>query len=305
MFDLTRLRLFRELAHRGTMTAAGAALGLTSSAVSQQIATLEREAKVKLLERVGRRVRLTAEGERLAAHAETILQAVERAALDLTPERGGIAGTLEIACFPTFAKACLLPAATRARRRHPGLVVVIRELEPVDAVEAVRNGPAHLAITFAYNLVPKPDIAGLVTYPLLEEPVLLALPKQGRRQPEPVPLARLVNADWIVGSRQTDDRRLAERACAIAGFAPRMSHTIDDYDLLLRMVEAGLGIGFIPELALRFSGAKSIAIRTASGPALRRTIQAVTRPALAASPLLAALLSELKAKPFQRRATSA
>src|SRR5438046_1046316 len=121
MFDLTRLRLFRELAHRGTMNAAGAALGLSSSAVSQQIATLEREAKAKLLERVGRRVRLTAEGQRLATHAEAILQAVEQAALDLRAERGAIAGTLEIACFPTFAKACLLPAAIRARRRHPGL----------------------------------------------------------------------------------------------------------------------------------------------------------------------------------------
>src|SRR3954447_7256245 len=130
MFDLTRLRLFRELAHRGTMTAAGAALGLTSSAVSQQIATLEREARTKLLERIGRRVRLTAEGERLAAHAETILQAVERAALDLAPKKGEVAGTLEIACFPTFAKAHLLPAAVRIRRNHPGLDLIIRELEP-------------------------------------------------------------------------------------------------------------------------------------------------------------------------------
>src|SRR3954468_10383039 len=175
MFDLTRLRLFRELAHRGTMTEAGAALGLTSSAVSQQIATLEREAKVALLERVGRRVRLTAEGQRLAAHADTILEAVEQAALDLKPERGAIAGTLEVACFPTFAKAYLLPAATRARRRRPGLDIVIRELEPVDAVESVRNGPAHLAITFVYNLVPRPETPGLVTVPLLQEPVLLAL----------------------------------------------------------------------------------------------------------------------------------
>jgi DNA-binding transcriptional LysR family regulator len=302
MFDLTRLRIFRELAHRGTMTAAGAALGLSSSAVSQQVGTLEREAKAKLLERVGRRVRLTAEGQRLARHADTILQAVELAALDLTPARGAIAGTLEVACFPTFAKSHLLPAAGRACRRHPGLSVLIRELEPVDAVEAVRNGPAHLAITFAYSLVPKPEIAGLVTHPLLEEPVLLALPKQRRGQPEPFPLARVADADWIVGSRQTDDNRLAERACAIAGFAPRIRHTIDDYDLLLRMVEAGFGIGFVPELALRFSGAKKVAIRTASGPALRRKIQAVTRPALATSPLVAALLAELDPK-LSRRAT--
>ena len=83
MFDLTRLRLLRELAHRGTMTAVGAALGLTSSAVSQQLATLEREARVTLFDRVGRRVRLTSEGERLVAHAEAIFRAVEMAELDL------------------------------------------------------------------------------------------------------------------------------------------------------------------------------------------------------------------------------
>jgi DNA-binding transcriptional LysR family regulator len=293
MFDLIRLRLFRELAHRGTMTAVGAALGLTSSAVSQQIATLEREAKAKLLERIGRRVRLTAEGQRLAAHADIILEAVERAVLDLRPERGAVTGTLEIASFPTFAKAYLVPAAIRVRQRHPELNIVIREMEPVDAVEAVRNGPAHLAITFAYNLVPKPVSAGLVTHPLLKEPILLALPNNGA-QPESVPLSSLAHAHWIAGSRQTDDVRLAERACAIAGFAPDIRHTIDDYDLMLRMVEAGLGIGFVPELALRFAGAKNVLIRTASGPALWRNIQAVTRPALAASPLVTTLLSELQ-----------
>jgi DNA-binding transcriptional LysR family regulator len=87
MFDLDRLRLLRELKHRGTMTAVAAAFRLTSSAVSQQLATLEREARAKLFERVGRRVRLTADGVRLAAHAEEILRAVEVAELDLHSSR--------------------------------------------------------------------------------------------------------------------------------------------------------------------------------------------------------------------------
>src|SRR5687767_122571 len=136
MFDLARLRLLRELAHRGTMTAVGAAFGLTSSAVSQQFAALEREARVTLLERVGRRVRLTAEGARLAAHAETILQAVETAELDLKAAADTPRGVLEIGCFATFAKARLLPAAIRARNRFPDLHVVIHELESADAIEA-------------------------------------------------------------------------------------------------------------------------------------------------------------------------
>src|ERR1700716_808093 len=101
MFDLARLRLLRELAHRGTMTSVAAAFGVTSSAVSQQLATMEREARVALLERVGRRVRLTAAGARLVAHAEAIVQAVDAAELDLRVAGERPKGELAIACFST------------------------------------------------------------------------------------------------------------------------------------------------------------------------------------------------------------
>ena len=294
MFDLARLRLLRELAHRGTMTAVATAFGLTSSAVSQQLAVLEREARVALLERVGRRVRLTAEGTRLAAHAETILSAVEAAALDLKPGGETARGMLEIASFPSFAKARLLPAVIRARERFPELKLVIHELEPADAIEAVRDGHCHLAVSFAYNFAPRPEIAGLLAHPLMDEPVLLALPPRWRRAADPVKLERLAKEDWIAGSREAEDRLLAERACAPAGFTPRITHTVDDYDLLLRMVSAGLGVGFVPELALRFSGAKPVVIRRSAGAPLRRLIYMTTRRALAASPLVRALLSELR-----------
>ena len=293
MFDLARLRLLRELGHRGTMTAVATAFGLTSSAVSQQLAVLEREARVALLERVGRRVRLTAEGTRLAAHAETILSAVEAAALDLRPAGETARGLLEIASFPSFAKARLLPAVIRARERFPELKLVIHELEPADAIEAVRDGRCHLAVSFAYNFAPRPEIAGLVGQPLMDEPVLLALPPRWRPAADPIKLERLAKEDWIAGSREAEDRLLAERACAPAGFVPRITHTVDDYDLLLRMVSAGLGVGFVPELALRFSGAKPVVIRGPAGAPLRRRIYMLTRRALADSPLVRALLSEL------------
>jgi DNA-binding transcriptional LysR family regulator len=293
MFDLARLRLLRELAHRGTMTAVADAFGLTSSAVSQQLATLEREARVVLLERVGRRVRLTAEGARLVAHADAILEAVETAERDLQASGENPEGELAIACFSTYAKEHLIPAVIRTRDRFPKLQMVIRELESPDAIEAVRDGRCHLALTFVYNLVPRPDVTGLASQQLMEEPVLLALPKSSARERNPIDLKRLAQADWIVGSRQTDDRLLAERACALAGFAPRITHTVDDYDLLLRMVSAGLGVGFVPALGTRFDSAKAVTIRTPAGAALSRRVHAVTRSALAASPLVRALLSEL------------
>ncbi|HEY4163058.1 MAG TPA: LysR family transcriptional regulator [Dongiaceae bacterium] len=293
MFDLARLKLLRELAHRGTMTAVGAAVGLTSSAVSQQLATLEQEAQVALLERIGRGVRLTAEGLRLVTHTEAILQAVEAAALDLKAAGENPCGVLEVACFPTFAKARLLAAMIRARKRFPELRVIIHELESADAIEAVREGRCDLAVSFAYNLVPHPAIAGLVSHPLIDEPVFLVLPPAWRRERQPIGLERFAQEDWIVGSRQSDDRRLAERVCGIAGFAPRIAHTVDDYDLVIRMVAAGFGVGFVPELGLGSPSADSVVIRTPIGTPLRRRIHALTRTAIAGSPAIQALLAEL------------
>lgn len=288
MLDLTRLRLLRELARRGTMTAVAEVLGQTSSAVSQQLAILEREARAPLLERIGRRVRLTAEGQRLAAHAETIMQAVEAAELDLRAARDAPDGTLEVATFPSFAKARLLPALQRLRQTWPGLTVTIREEEPIDSLEALREGRRDLVIDFAYSLTPRGDTAGLTVFPILEEPVLLALPVHDREGP--VNLRDLAEADWIVGSRQSDDHRLAERACALAGFSPRIVHTIDDYDLMLRMVAAGLGVGFAPEMVFDLPG---VVAHPVADLALARRIQAVTRPTLANSARVKALVEAL------------
>lgn len=295
MFDLPRLRLLLELSRRGTMTAVADALGFTSSAVSQQLATLERETGAVLFERVGRRVRLTPDGERLVAHAVTIFDAVDAATVDLRAARASPHGTLVVGSFPSFAKAYLVPAIVALRERAPYVRVVLRELEPVDAIVAVREGHCDVAVSFAYDLVPQPDIDDLVARPLVEEPVRLALPPRLRRERAPVDLARLAHEDWIVGSRQGDDRVLAERACAAAGFAPRMTHTVDDYDLQLRMIAAGLGVGFVPALGFAFSGAEGVVARAVRGLAPVRRIRALTRRALAASPRVLALFAAIDA----------
>jgi DNA-binding transcriptional LysR family regulator len=293
MIDLTRLRLFRELAERGTMTAVADSLGMTSSAVSQHLAILEREAGVPLLERVGRRVRLTPDGERLAGHADAILRAVEKAELDLRAANTKPTGKLVIASFATFAAARLLPALLRVRAQCPELDIVFQEMEPADAIVALREGHCHLAVTFAYSLVPRPNDDALISQELLREPVLLAFPRTKGRKRASVALTSFAKDDWMVGSRQPDDRLLAERACAAAGFVPRIVHAVDDYDLLLRMVEAGLGIGFVPQLALDRSSKINVGIGTPSGQTLFRSIQAVTRPGIVASPSIRLVLAEL------------
>jgi DNA-binding transcriptional LysR family regulator len=292
MFDLTRLRLFRELARRGTMNAVAAAFELTSSAVSQQLATLERESGMRLLERVGRGVRLTPEGLRLAGHAEAILRTVEAAERDLRAVKHP-GGSLAVASFSTYARWQLLPALARLRQRSPDLHVTIHEMEPADGIAAVRRGDCQLAVSFTYSLAPRAIDEDLLVLPILDEPIVLALPPAWRTERGAVDLRKLAGEQWIVGSRGADDIQLAERACALAGFVPRITHRVDDYGLLLDMVAAGFGIGFVPELALGTSKAR-VVVRAPRQMALRRQIQAVTRAGLVASPVLRGLVDELR-----------
>lgn len=275
------------------MTAVATANRLTPSAVSQQLATLETEANVKLFEPIGRRVKLTAAGIRLAAHAEAILNAVEVAQVDMGLVSTEPSGRLEIGCFGTFAKAQVLPAMVRAQSRHPELRIILHELEPEDAVDAVRIGRCDAAIIYAHRLVPRPADPSFVSNTLMDEPVLLALPDSFRSLPATVDLTELADRDWIVGSRGSGGYDLTTRACAYAGFAPRIAHSIDDYDLLLQMVSAGLGIGFVPSTALELFPKAGVTVRAPAGPPLRRTISAITRPAVAVSPAFLSLLAEL------------
>ena len=252
--------------------------------------------QVKLLEPIGRGVRLTEAGLRLVAHAETILNAVEIARLDMGAKSATPRGVLNIGCFASFAKAQLLDAARLARQLYPDLSISIHEMEPEDASHAVRTGRCDGAIIYAHNLAPLPPPTGFAEHRLLDEPMLLALPMRLRRLPKIVDLSELADCDWIGGSRGPGGYNLTSRACALAGFAPRITHSIDDYDLLLRMVAADLGVSFAPAMALRSYPHRDVAVRTPAGPELRRSISLIARPAVASSPGMAALLAQLEGR---------
>ncbi|MER5422823.1 LysR family transcriptional regulator [Streptosporangium roseum] len=277
MLEPTRLRLLREFAEHGTMTAVGEVCGMTSSAVSQQLATLEREAKVALFERAGRRVRLTAEGQRLVRHANIVLNALDAAEEDLraasTPR-----GPVRVACFATAAVHRLLPAIATARTRHPELHVVVYELEPHEAVEALRNGNCDLAIAFTYNLIPEDAPPGISRRLLGVEPILIALPAGHPAATHEVDLRLLREEPWIAGSQGTTDHEMLDRACALAGFHPNVIHTADDYALALRMVREGLGASLVPELVATVVGVPDgVALRRVSTAEITRTTHALVR----------------------------
>src|ERR671929_1175907 len=138
MYDVRRLRLLRELAARGTVTAVADALAYTPSAVSQQLAQLERDAGVALLERAGRGVRLTEAGRRLAGHADAVIARLEAAEADLAGLSGDAAGLLRVACFQTAAVALVLPALEALVAEHPGVRGEVMEAEAEESLPGLR-----------------------------------------------------------------------------------------------------------------------------------------------------------------------
>ncbi|MEU9004976.1 LysR family transcriptional regulator, partial [Streptomyces sp. NPDC048551] len=160
MLDVRRLRLLRELARRGTIAAVAEALAFSPSAVSQQLTVLEREAGLPLLERTGRRVRLTPAAQNLVRHADAVLERLERADADLAEARGGLAGALRIGSFPTATRAIVPAALVRLARRHPGLEPMISETDPAAVAHALRAGDLDVALVHEYDFVPAPPEPG-------------------------------------------------------------------------------------------------------------------------------------------------
>jgi DNA-binding transcriptional LysR family regulator len=250
MMDVRRLRLLLELARRGTITAAADALAYTPSAVSQQLATLEREAGVPLLERAGRKVALTPAGVVLAQYAESILATLEEASAALAATRAALTGLLRVGAFPSAARTVLPPALVTLGRDHPQLELMVSELDPAAVPDALRAGTLDVAITSAYDYVPAEPDPALDTEPLLEEVVYLAtaarlMTTAGRSIPT---IEGCRDTSWIAGSPGTMCSAMLARLCQAHGFTPRVRHHADDFTTVLALVAAGQGASLVPEL---------------------------------------------------------
>ena len=241
--DVRRLRLLLELTRRGTITAVAESLAYTPSAVSQQLAALEREAGVPLLERTGRRVALTPAGTVLARYAESVFAMLEEASAALAATRDSLTGPLRIGAFPSAARVILPPALVALGRDHPALELMVTELDPVDVPDALRTGALDVALTFVYDYVPAEPDPAVDTEPLLEEVVYLATADPARTTIEDCR-----DAPWIAGTPDTLCHTLVLRACQASGFTPRIRHHADDFATVLALVAAGQGASLIPQL---------------------------------------------------------
>ena len=180
MLDVRRLGLLRDLAHLGTIAAVAQARAYTPSAVSQQLAALQRDAGVPLLEHAGRRVSLTPAGMSLVRHTETVLAALEAADAGLAAARAGLAGAVRIGAFPSAVQTLLPPALVALGRDHPALELMVTELDPVAVPGALRDRRLDVALVHDYDLVPVEPDPALDSVPLLDETVFLAVPRRGR-----------------------------------------------------------------------------------------------------------------------------
>ncbi|MBT2545334.1 LysR family transcriptional regulator [Streptomyces sp. ISL-44] len=297
MLDVRRLRLLRELARRGTIAAVAEALAFSPSAVSQQLAVLEREAGLPLLERTGRRVRLTPAGQHLVGHAEAVLERLEQAESDLAEARGGLAGALRIGAFPTATRAIVPAALTALARRHPGLEPMVRETDPAAVAHALRSVDLDVALVHAYDFVPAAQEPGLATEPLYGEAMYLAAP--AAEFPEPPPgddqndaLRAHAEDPWITATPGTLCHAMTVRACQAAGFSPRVRHQVDEFATVLALVAAGQGVAVVPQLGV--TGPAGPAVRLTRLRMQRRTNLAF-RSGAGAHPAVAAFGAALRA----------
>jgi DNA-binding transcriptional LysR family regulator len=267
MLDVRKLRLLRELAHRGTIAAVAEALAYTPSTVSQQLTALERETGVPLLERTGRRVRLTPAALRLVERTEELLATLQEAAAELAATATALTGTLRIGVFPTAVSTILTPALVALSTDHPGLDLTVTELDPAAVPDALRDESLDIALIQEYDYVPIPSDRGLQTEPLLEETVHLAALTD-----EPLTARR--GSQWIAGTPGTLCHALTVRACEAAGFTPRIRHHADDFGAVLALVAAGQGVAFVPDLG---AAAPPAAVVLTPLPVRRRTHLAYRR----------------------------
>ena len=249
MLDVRRMRVLREVAVKGSFSAAAESLSFTQSAISQQIAALEREAGTTLVQRSARGVRLTDAGEAVVRHTEAIMARLAEAEAELEAIAGLRGGRLRMAAFES-AGATLMPLAIAAfRQEHPAVELSMTMSEPEDCVPLLRSGELDLGIVFESAVTQADD--GIERVHLLEDPMYLVLPRDhplaNRRR---VRLADLAGEAWIGGQPDCECNRLISRACAVAGYEPRIAFETDDYTAMQGFVAAGVGVSLIAELGL-------------------------------------------------------
>ena len=296
MLDVKRLRILREVAEHGSFSAAADSLHLTQSAVSQQIAALERETGAMLVDRNRGNLRLTDPGEALVCHAEAVIARLDEAERELNDIAGLRGGRVRVASFPTAGATLVVKTVASFRKRHPEVELSLVEAEPEESIPQLKAGGHDVALVYDYESLPLPEDRDTVRHLLLEERMQLALPKGHRLAGRgKVKLADVAEETWVIGTKTGAGscRGNVYTTCRAAGFEPSVGFESDDYQVHQSLVASGLGISLVPELLLTGLHA-GVAVVDIEPDAPVRRVWALTRPEEARAPAAGALLEVLR-----------
>jgi DNA-binding transcriptional LysR family regulator len=253
MLSPNRLRVLTELAERGSFSAAAKALDYTQSAISKQVATLEREVGAQLVAREVRPVCLTTAGEALVRHARTVLDALAAAQAEMEAITALEAGRLRIGTYSSVGATLVVQAVAAFRQRHPGVRITLQEASRDDLVDGVRAGELDVAAVFDFPALDLTVDNGLDSRHLLDESHDLLLHPQHRlARKRKVAIADLRDEDWLFPTLGPDSptNKLFTAACTAAGYEPRIIFRVNDCEMFQALVATGIGIGFLPRLAI-------------------------------------------------------
>lgn len=272
MYKLHHLLTFQVVHRTGSFATAARELGYTSSAVSQQIAALEKDTDLVLFEREAHGIRATAAAHLLLELSRQLLATVDDAAYEIRRLAAGVSGRIRMGSFPT-ASVRLVPQTLSAfSEQRPGVEITLEEDEPDELLESVIGGDLDVALVYEYGLCPRQWHSRLATHPLLREDLLLLGRGDGGR---PVELAQLSDRRWITSKEGTAGALSLTRLCASAGFTPDIAFRSNNYDVVRELVATTGGAAIVP--ALGHVPDERMAATPIIQPSAHRTVLAVHR----------------------------
>lgn len=250
MLDVRKLGMLAALDRLGTIAAVADELHLTAPGISMQLSALERELGIALTERQGRRLALTPAGRLMAAHGRDVLDRLSLAELEVDALRRGTTGTYRLAAFPSAARTFVADVWARLRLEGAGIELGLSTPEPEDALAALVDGTADLAVVHSYSNVARELPDGVVAESLATEPVWLAVRDDDPASAHEIDLTDLHAYPWVAPPRELTCFEMVERACGLAGFQPRVVAESADFAAQLALVATGAGVALVPALTV-------------------------------------------------------
>jgi molybdate transport repressor ModE-like protein len=270
--DADRVRVLVEVAHAGSIAAAAARMGFTASALSQQLAKLEREVGAALVERGRAGIRLTAPGHVLLEHGERVIGELRAAEEAVREAVGAEPQRIAVGAFSTAARTLMPRALAALKEERPGIRTSLVDVEPPEGYGLVAARELDLLVTHRYPGVTLPPARGLRRRLLLRDPLRLVLPPGHRlAAAEEIALADLADEDWVSGAPGVPNR-----ICLDSLGPLHVAYETRDYEVTLALVEAGLGVSFVP--ASMLAARRAVVARDLHGRAPVREVYVVHPP---------------------------